>query len=464
VRNFSLIGRVAAIGALVIAVVVVAVILLSSGSSYSVKADFVNASQLVSGDAVEVSGTTVGTVSNIAVTPDGQAQVTLAINNSSVQPLRRGTLATVREPSLSGIANRYVDLRLAPQSEPAIPDHGTIPTSDTTSSVDIDELFNTLNAPTRKALQELIVGSAKQYKGEAARANAAFAYLNPAIASTSMLFEQLNKDTSKFTRFIVKSGNLVSTIAQRQSDLSALIAHLATTTEALASQRTALGNSIQRLPGFMTLADTTFANLRTSLGVLTPLVNVTKPVAPKLQELLTNLKPFAQNSVPTIRNLAKLVSKPGPNNDLIDLTRQQVPLAKATVDTIQADGKLRPGAFPESTKALNDSTPEIAVDRPYAVDLTGWFEGFSHPGGIDAYGNYSRVAPVIGLASINNGLFNILPSMVQASLRQLLDFGGSQGSVVTNQGDRCPGSMERGALYYPYQGYPCSPNEIPTGK
>ena len=35
--------------------------------------------------------------------------------------------------------------------------------------------------------------------------------------------------------------------------------------------------------------------------------------------------------------------------------------------------------------------------------------------------------------------------------------------ITTGQGDRCPGSMERGAVYYPHTGYPCAPSEVPTG-
>ena len=69
-----------------------------------------------------------------------------------------------------------------------------------------------------------------------------------------------------------------------------------------------------------------------------------------------------------------------------------MPLSAATVKSITADGKVRAGAFPESTTALNESTPELATARPYAVDLTGWFEGYSHPGTIDANGGTSRVA------------------------------------------------------------------------
>ncbi len=470
-RNSSVIGRVAAVAAVVIALGAVAVILLSSGSTYKVRAVFQNASQIVPGDLVDVSGNSIGMVSDISLTPDGQAQLTLKIDSGQYRPLRDGTQATVREASLSGIANRYIDLRLGPASGAAIRNDGIIPTTDTTSAVDLDQLFNTLNPPTRKALQNVIQGSASQWAKHADEAQAAFQYLNPAIASSSVLFREINRDTGKFTNFIVKSGNLVSDIAQRQSDLSGLIHNLATTTEALSSQRTALAQSITELPPFMRLANTTFVNLRSALDDLTPLVNASKPVAPKLQKLLVQLRPLAIQSVPTVRDLANIVRRPGADNDLIELTGLGRPLAAVTVRNINANGKQRLGAFPQSTIALNQSTPELAFARPYAVDLTGWFEGYSHPGGYDANGGYSRVAPVVGVASVQNGTLNFLPDFLNAALRVITAFGGtggggstSGGLLTSGQGDRCPGSMERGGIWYPESGYPCDPSQVPTGK
>jgi phospholipid/cholesterol/gamma-HCH transport system substrate-binding protein len=454
------------VAAVVIAVLAVVLIVLGGGSSYTVNAIFENASQIVAGDLVEVAGTPIGTVGNITLTANGEAKLQLDISSSAYRPLHLGTKATIREVSLSGVANRYVDLDLGQQSQPTIPDGGTIDETDTTSEVDLDELFDTLTPPTRLGLQQLIQGTARQFKGYGPAANAAWQYLNPAVAASTMLFAELNRDTSKFTSFITKTGSLVTDIAQRQSDLSALIKNLATTTEALAAQRTALGQSIADLPGFMRLANTTFVNLRTALGVLTPLVNASKPVAPKLQKLLVELRPLAQDAVPTVEDLANVISKPGPDNDLIDLTKLGVPLAAVTVDDIKADGAERRGAFPESTIALMDSTPELAFARPYAVDLTGWFEGFSHPGGYDANGAFSRVAPVVGVGSLDNGVFTALSALLDPALRAIEALGtnGSGGGGLTlDYGDRCPGSMERGALYYPESGYACSPNEVPTG-
>ena len=470
-RNSSVIGRVAALAALGLAVVAVIVILLSGGSTYRVTAIFQDANQLVSGNLVEVAGNSVGTVGSIALTPNGQAKLELDISSSQYQPLHQGTHAIVRVASLSGIANRYVDLYLGPGTAPTIPSGGVISTANTTNAVDLDELFNALNAQTRKGLQDVFQGSASQYAGRGQQTQLAWQYLNPAIATSSILFHELNRDTSKFTRFVVNTSNLVTDLASRQSDLSGLVSHLSTTFSALASQQVALGQSIQRLPPFMRLANTTFVNLRNSLVDLTSLINASRPVAPKLQKLLVELRPLAVDSVPTIRNLANIISRPGPNNDLIDLDHIAVPLAQATVGQVRANGALRPGAFIVSSQALHQAVPELAVARPYAVDLTGWFEGYSHPGVYDANGAASRIASVVGLGSVENGILNILGNNPLTNL--LTNPTGraafAQSVLTSGQGDRCPGSMERGptpgsSATPPLEsGFPCNTSEVPTG-
>jgi phospholipid/cholesterol/gamma-HCH transport system substrate-binding protein len=475
VRNSSVIGRMAALAALGIAVVAVVVMLLSGGSSYKVNAIFQDAGQIVSGDQVEVGGNAVGTVSNIALTRHGQADLTLSLNNYT--PLRQGTHAAIRQASLSGIANRYIDLQLGPPNAPAIRNGGFIGTGNTSDIVDLDALFNTLNGPTRKGLQDVFQGSASQYAGRGQQAQLAWQYLNPAIATSSVLFAELNRDTSKFTKFVTNSSNLVTDLAQRQSDLSGLVSHLSTTFSALASQQVALGQSVQRLPPFMRLANTTFVNLRNALVDLTSLINASRPVAPKLQKLLVQLRPLAVDAVPTVRNLANIISRPGSNNDLIELNHIAVPLARATVGgqfgepLVYANGARRPGAFTVSTPALHQSSPELAVARPYAADLTGWFEGYSHPGVVDANGAASRIATVVGLGSIQNGALNILGSSPLSNL--LTDPSGRAGFasslLTTGQGDRCPGAMERGpssgtsaAPPLP-SGFPCTLSQVPTG-
>jgi len=106
------------VAAVVIAIAGVVVLLLGSGAApFTIKANFLNASQLVRGDLVQVSGDSVGAVTDIELTRNGQAQLTLKIDKAYA-PLRHGTELTVRQASLSGIANRYVDLRLGPANAP----------------------------------------------------------------------------------------------------------------------------------------------------------------------------------------------------------------------------------------------------------------------------------------------------------------------------------------------------------
>ena len=85
-----MVGRVAAVVAVAMAVVVVAVILLSGGSSYQVNAVFEDASQIVSGDQVQIGGNTVGTVSKIALTKAARPSSRSASTTRAIRRCTRG--------------------------------------------------------------------------------------------------------------------------------------------------------------------------------------------------------------------------------------------------------------------------------------------------------------------------------------------------------------------------------------
>ncbi|MFL5908044.1 MAG: MlaD family protein, partial [Solirubrobacterales bacterium] len=162
----SAVGRIATILALVGAIVVVLLLVLGGGSAYTVTAEFENASQLVTGNNVNVAGAPVGSIKKISLSDSGQALVEMEISDSAYTPLPEGTHAMVRSQSLSGIANRYVDLTLPTHPDgKTIGSGGEITQADTTSEVDLDQLFNTLNKPTVSHLQEVIRGFARAYDG-----------------------------------------------------------------------------------------------------------------------------------------------------------------------------------------------------------------------------------------------------------------------------------------------------------
>ena len=443
-RTVSGVGRVAAVAAVVAAVLVVGILIFRGSGGYTVNATFLSANQLVKGNLVELDGTPVGSVKGLALTPNGQAVITLGID-SAHSPLPQGVHATIRQASQSGIANRYVELTMPNDAgkAPMVQDGGQISVDNTSTSVDLDQLFNTLDKPTRTALQHFLKGEAAALKGKAAQENVGFQYLNPALSTSRRFFNELNRDTPTLRHFVTDSARLVTALANRRDDLSNLIVNLEQTTGAIGAQQAALSDALQRFPDFMRRSNTTFVNLRAALKDLTPLVDASKPVAKRLNPFLDQLQPLLRDAKPTVAGLRTIIRKPGANNDLTDLTQGFGPLASEALDTknrsidfgtgVQNLG-MTEGAYPQAVKAFNDSAPEIAFGRPYTADFLGWFDDFSTSGGYDALGGFSRGQVYFPATQVEHSVPAIVPLPDRSALYQSL--------VRVHQYKRCPGAAE----------------------
>jgi phospholipid/cholesterol/gamma-HCH transport system substrate-binding protein len=452
--------RAAAIAAVAIAAFLVLVLLLGGGSPYSVKLHLQNASQLVKGNLVQVAGEKVGTVKKIRLTDDGQAEVRIEVNDDYA-PLREGTKAIVRQASLSGVANRYIDLQQGPMTAPKIESGAVLPASSTESAVDLDQIFNIFDEKTRKSTRTVIEGFADMTEGRTAEANEAIKYLNPVLSASQRLFSELDRNDDLLERFVVRTSQLVTDVADKREELAGLVDHFGTVSTAIASRDTELAEAVNRLPGFLRKSNTTFVNLRATLDDLDPLVEASKPVVNDLRPLLADLRPFARDSAPAFRDLANAIRKPGKSNDLVELLRAQVPLDKAANDEVQANGARRRAAFPEIAQSMRDSTPQLSFFRPYAVDLTGWFDDFSTSGQTDALGNFSRAG--LALSSFTfTPAGQIVP--VPPELRDdVLAAGAKLG-----RSNRCPGSIERdtgdhSVNWKPSASFNCDQSQAPVG-
>src|SRR3954470_19478251 len=257
-------ARGVALGALAVAIVVVAVILLGGGDQYTYKLVFQNAGQLVKDDDVQVGGRRIGSVRKIDLTNNNQAQITIAVDNDFA-PLHEGTTAVIRATSLSGVANRYIALTPGANSNRKLDDGDTLGTDKTTAPVDLDQLFNTLDPKTRKGLQQVIQGTAAQYQGQAKNVQQAAKYFSPALSTSSQLVSELNRDTQTFQDFIVNSSKTVTAIASRRDDLANLVSNTNTTAKAVGDQNVALARALGLLPATPRQANTTFVNLRSTL-------------------------------------------------------------------------------------------------------------------------------------------------------------------------------------------------------
>lgn len=447
-----------AIGGVLLAVIAAVVVVLTSGDRYRVDARFTNASQLVKGTVVTVAGEPVGKVEDITLTDDGQANIALTIDDDYA-PLRKGTRAVVRQRSLSGAASNYVELQLGGGDQDEIGDGGTIPGVNTESNVTLDQLFDTFDPKTRAATQQTIRFLRDVNAGREARANAAIQYLNPALSASSRLFGELNRNKRDFERFIVATSGLVTDISARDDDLAGLIGNLGTTMDALAAERQDLGDAVQTLPAFLRRANTTFANLRAALDDLDPLVETAKPIVrEQLRPLFADLRPFAVAARPTVRDLSQTVRRDGKDNDLVELLRRQPAVDRIANSTAERNGKDRPGAFKVTQEANKGVTPQLRFARPYSPELIGWFDDFSTSGPGDALGGFSRAGLQLNQFTLLPTLDAILP--VPPALRDLL----ANATLSVGRNNRCPGSLERGALWRPTDSFSCDPKQVPIGR
>jgi phospholipid/cholesterol/gamma-HCH transport system substrate-binding protein len=440
----SIAARVIAIAALIAAIVLLALAMFGGGGGYRVDAVFESAGQLVNGNQVRVGGANIGTISDIELDDAAQAVVTMEIDDEFA-PLHEGTQATIRATSLSGIANRYISLQPGPNNADEIEDGGRIDADETSAPVDIDVLFNALDDETREGLRNLVRGSGTQYDGRGADANESIKYFAPFLSSTTELTRELALDQRVLERFVRDGAATVSAIAERSDDLEQLVSNTSTAMGAIADENVALERALDLLPDTLRKANTTFVNLRATLDDLELLVEESKPATKDLAPFLRALRPLVAEARPTVADLRDLISLPGPNNDLINLTAKQPRLAQLTATV-----------FPRAIRTLDRAQPVVEYLRGYTPDLTGWITKFAEAAGYyDANGHYARVMPVFSPSAFNqaaNSLTAVPP------INRIDQF--QQGFR-----NRCPGGAMQpspdGSAPYPFMG--CDTSSTPPG-
>jgi len=443
-----LIARALAIGVLAVAVAVVAVVLLGGNGGHRYHMEFQTAGQLVTDDDVQVGGRRIGSIKDISLTDDNLARIEVEVQEPFA-PLHEGTKGVIRHTSLSGVANRYVALTLGPQSAPELDDDAVLGTDSTTTIVDLDQLFNTLDESTRNDLRDVVRGFATASDGRGDEGAEAAEYFNPALSSTRRLLEEVTEDEGTLTRFLVNSSQAVSALADRRDDIAGLVGNTDTTAQAIAAESASLDRALAVLPTTIRRANSTFVNLRATLDDLDPLVDESKPATRRLAPLLRELRPLVADSRPTIRDLRRLVTRPGANNDLIDATRKMPPLARAARPAVTA-----------STRALARLQPVLEFTRPYTPEVVGWLRDFGQgASNYDANGHFARVQPIFNAFSFDeNPAGGTLTEIPPSARLDNLDLGNLR---------RCPGAATQvrpdGSNNRQPDGLDCDPEHAPPG-
>lgn len=416
------------IGLLVFALLVV-IWLVVRGGGYTVNARFETGGQLVKGANVTVGGKAIGKVESITLADDNQANVKMKINDDSLTPLHRGTTATIRQFSLSGVANRFVALQPGPSNAKEIPNDGVILADDTESPVDLDQVLNSFTPEVTKGLQGFIKGSAAQYAddpstplNETTYGNQALRYIAPFFDAGARLAHSVAKDDETLADFLVVSDRATTTLAEQQDQIRAMFTNLTRFTTAVSSESAELDRALAILPTTLREGTTAFAALRPTFAALENLSDKSDPIGENggdgLAPLFRKLRPLVENSEPTLSYLRKMIRQGGSNNDLTDLLAGQPSLTKKAKT-----------AFPQSTTAMQTGQIVLQFLRPYTPELTSWFTHFGQiAANYDANGHYVRVATQTGNFQLNGS------GQLEPSNNQSLQQYGKTGTA------RCPGS------------------------
>jgi phospholipid/cholesterol/gamma-HCH transport system substrate-binding protein len=388
------VARISAIIALGIAVVAVIVVIAGAGSTYTIHAEFSDAGQLVPGDLVTVAGHQVGSVGPIRLSGNGLADVELDLSSPTVVPLREGTIATIGQLSLTGVANRFVGL--SPGAGAPITSGGTLPVTQTRGIVDLDTLLDALTPRVRTSLQQVLkAGAYLVAQPTASQFNAANAYLNPAFSQSAQLGNEVVAQDAALGRLVSSTAQVADALAAQSTNLGGAVSSTAEMLRQLASQRSAIADTFVRAPAVLTQGTHVLRGVDATLSTLDPTLRNLQPVAGRLARLLRALLPATSNAIPTVAAVQTLV-----------------PSAEAALEELPAVERQATPAVKSLTRSLTLLNPILSGLRPYTPDVVaGFFNGVGGccGGAYDANGHYLHgEITVQGGGTTLSGLLNLL--------------------------------------------------------
>ncbi len=172
---------------------------------YKLTAVFQNGAGILANNEVFMNGTKVGRIDNVEAV-NGQAQVTMIVENAAALPIYRDAAAQVRIKNLLG--ETYVEISRGDRSSGSLPDGGVLPVEQTITPVQIDEVLAVLDPQSRQRLQLLINGAGdalanngQNLNDQAGIVNNLFSSLNGPAAELKARQQQLDDIVLELQRF-----------------------------------------------------------------------------------------------------------------------------------------------------------------------------------------------------------------------------------------------------------------------
>ncbi len=264
-------------------------------SGYRVDVPVAEASNLVAGSDVQISGVKVGQVAAIQRS-GGHAVVTLNLD-PEFAPLRSGAQAIVRTKTLLG--EGYIEIAPGRADAPPVPEGGTLPAANVHRRVQLDEFLSTFSGPTRRRLRSLLGGLAEAYAGRAGALSDSIARAAPFTADLGGVLRAADRQRASLRRLIASAGDVMRAAGSRAGELRAAIEAGNRLLSATASVDGSLAATLRRLPPFLAQLRATADRLAAASPDLETAVRALEPAAPLLAPALREI----EVSAPTFRSL-----------------------------------------------------------------------------------------------------------------------------------------------------------------
>jgi len=304
--------------------------------SYRFTADFSEGISLQKESDVRLGGVSVGKVKDVSLPPSGNTTRATIELQPRYAPISSDAKAILRQKTLlgetyieltSGTTNTAqsggvvespkpsptaqvgnVDTLVGPHAVNPIPENGHLPNSQVQNQVQIDEIFNALDQPTREAFRSWQQNLAMAGNGRALDLNNAFGNLGPFSADASNVLKVLNDQGTALSQLVNSTGQVFNALSTRDHELGTLIHGNNQTFGALASRDKALATAIKIFPTFNSEARKTLTRLQSFSVNAAPLARDLKPVARNLSPTLRSLRTLAPYAKSLFTNLGPLLS------------------------------------------------------------------------------------------------------------------------------------------------------------
>jgi phospholipid/cholesterol/gamma-HCH transport system substrate-binding protein len=264
------------VGAITTLIVILAVFLAYNANnglpfvpSYRISVQVPNASTLVRGNDVRIGGVRVGLVESIEPiqspkTGAVHAKVDLKLDKSA-EPVPKDSTVIVRSRSALGL--KYLEIDKGTSSH-GYPEGSTLPlTADHPKPVEIDQVLNTFDTPTRRAIQDNLVSFGDALAGRGPDLNAALGQFRPLLNRLDPVARNLASPSTGLERFIRALAATAAEVAPVAETQAQMFVSLDSTFGAFASvARPFIQQTISETPPTLDTLTRTAPRIRRFLG------------------------------------------------------------------------------------------------------------------------------------------------------------------------------------------------------